>query len=1111
MDRERLFSRWSMAMTLAPHSRQRTFAPSAPRRTHDGWRLHAAAILAGLFVVRTAWGTGEVERLWVIELGAQVSTAPAAVTLNWPSNGSASSFAVYRRASGGFASSWGAALTNLPGAATGYTDTAVGGGAVLDYAVAASPSGKEGFIRVGIEAPPVEDRGKAILLVESNAAAALPLHVERLQRDMVSDGWTVLRRDVARTEAVTNVKAIVKAAYDADTNGVRSLFVLGHVPIPYSGMYSPDGHGARAFPTDLYYAEIYGTTWTDSTVSNTTWGDASNWNVPGDGTFDQDAVATLPELEVGRVDFYGMPSFAPLTEYDLLRRYLDKDHAFRCGQVTMPRRGLVYDSWTLGSARDAWRNFAPLVGASNVVGQWWWAMQDDAAAALWAYSCGYGQTEAGDPPFYASHPLKTVFTARFGSYSGDWDDPDNQLRCVIATTPSALSCSWSGCSPPTWPKWHFFPMGAGATLGYCGRYTHANGSPNVYTELLGDPTLRMHPVGPPGLATSETPGGGAATVRWRASTDTVPGYYVYRAAGATGPYTRVSGSLVTGTNFTDASALPGTSYYMVRAVKREVTPSGTYTNLSQGVLVRHPDNTVLTVVSVHGAPQPAAGTHAYAYGDLVACAAPATVTGGGTQYVCSGWSGSGTLPASGSPANAPTVLLTAPSTLAWNWNTNYWLALSSGAGGHVTTTSDWHAANATVQIQAVADDARMRFRQWSGAGLPPGSETQNPLDLVMNRAYAIAAEFELTPGGTQAPLFVASFEEYAPGTSLPGLDGWTGIGTNAGLVSTDAAAQSQIAGYTPACGLPLATNHTRFADTGSGLEHACESPTSTVIWADAMLRFQPPEEDGPPAAPAGSLWALAMRRSDGRLLFWHGHLASGSNGWSALDRTVRTDQWVRVTMTADFRRRDPAHPLPFCQLDLDGQQVAHALAYTANDGSGATGGTWFAAAADSSRLSAVGSAGRGLMDDVVIGVRDPGARLAPLGTPSWWLWQYGLTNGTAADEELLDRDNDGFEAWEEFVANTDPGDPGSTFRFTDAARDPSGRLALHFASRTNRMYSLDSSATPGSAGWQPTPFALTPSGTANATSTPGAAPGGTTTIYVPASATGIFYRLRVYR
>ena len=67
----------------------------------------------------------------------------------------------------------------------------------------------------------------------------------------------------------------------------------------------------------------------------------------GDGIYDQSAVPSEVELQVGRVDFadftgkFGGAEYAFPSEIELLARYLDKDHAFRQVAVRATPRALI--------------------------------------------------------------------------------------------------------------------------------------------------------------------------------------------------------------------------------------------------------------------------------------------------------------------------------------------------------------------------------------------------------------------------------------------------------------------------------------------------------------------------------------------------------------------------------------------------------------------------------------------------------------------------------------------------------------------------------------------------------------------------------------------------
>ncbi|MDL2717770.1 MAG: fibronectin type III domain-containing protein [Acidobacteriota bacterium] len=550
-----------------------------------------AALLAGAAALALPGGRAAAQATsdYAVQVTAAAQSAPPRITLSWPAFAGATQHTVYRKAWG--AAAWGASVATLAGSATGYVDNGVTIGTKYEYQVAraASVSGT-GYLATGIEIPLVEDRGKVILVVDATYAPALASELSRLQADLAGDGWTVLRHDVARNATVPSVKALVKADVDADPTRVNSVFLFGHVPVPYSGSLAPDGHGDHvgAWPADLYYGEMDGT-WTDT---QTLTGTGRGSNVPGDGKFDQSyAPGGTIELGVGRVDLADMPAFAPKTESDLLRQYLNKDHGFRIKAWTLPARGLIDDNFgAFGGeafASTGWRAFSAFFGPANVFAlDWFGTLATD--GYLWAYGCGGGNYQGaggvGSTSNFAATDTKTAFTFLFGSYFGDWDVSNDFLRAPLATTTYGLTCAWAGR-----PAWYVHHMAMGETIGYAARLTQNNSGtyfygygPSVHIALMGDPTLRMHVVAPAASVTAAG-GAGSATISWTASPDTVAGYHVYRGAGAAGPFTRVTPALVAGTSFVDSGVSGGSYAYLVRAVRLETSASGSYWNASTGV------------------------------------------------------------------------------------------------------------------------------------------------------------------------------------------------------------------------------------------------------------------------------------------------------------------------------------------------------------------------------------------------------------------------------------------------------------------------------------------------------------------------------------------------
>lgn len=541
-----------------------------------------------------------------LQLQATVSDTPATITIEWPKETGVTNYTVYRKLKDD--TSWGSVLATVPynaGATTyTYVDTNVSVGVGYEYQVIknmpTAPTAAWGYIYTGINLPAVESRGKLILVIDSTYEASLSTELTQLREDLAGDGWTVISHSVARNATVPSVKALIKADYDADPTNVKSVLLFGHVPVPYSGQLNPDGHADHlgAWPADVYYAEM-SDAWTD-VESWPTSSSARQTNIAGDGKFDQSNPPSAVELQIGRIDLANMTTFAPLTELDLLRQYLTKNHQYKHKIIAPTTRAMMVDGFGpyTGEAfsHGGWRNFAPLVGSANIATTTNYFNTLSSNSYLWTHANGAGTTASisgfGSTSTYVTNSPKSVFNLLFGSYLGDWDIANDILRAPLASSGWGLVSVWFAR-----PQWHLYHMGLGETIGYSTRLTQNNTtlyqsltSPRSYDNqihiaLMGDPTLRNNVVSPVSNVTVTNPSSNNIDISWTASADSgLTGYYVYRSTSQYGAYTRVTTNPVVGTTYTDAAPYAGgTYYYMVRAIKLETTPSGSYYNQSQGV------------------------------------------------------------------------------------------------------------------------------------------------------------------------------------------------------------------------------------------------------------------------------------------------------------------------------------------------------------------------------------------------------------------------------------------------------------------------------------------------------------------------------------------------
>ena len=448
--------------------------------------------------------------------------------------------------------------------------------------------GTSAYLAVGCDLAPVDQRGTALLVVDDEVAAPLAAELARLHADLEGDGWRVRRLDVARASAPEAVRQAIAAAMRG-VDGPASALLIGRVPVPYAGCIRPDGHPdhAGAWPCDAVYAAPEAG-WSDLRTSSAA--DPRQANAPGDGRYDQDTIPDPLRLAVGRIDMRDLPAFAA-DEIALLRAYLDRNHAWRHGRLPAEERALVQDGFAFrpeGFAASGWANAHALFGPGRAQsGDWPW-LREPRCRLL--YACGGGQHTSmagfGSTADLAAHGLDAVFTLLFGSYFGDWDRPDNLMRAALAA--GALTCGWAGR-----PHWFLHPMALGATIGDAllrtQRNTGADYRPTgsnlrgVHIALLGDPTLRLHPLAPPSAVTAQRTGTGVI-LRWQAaSNDAI--YHIFRDDGD--GFRRCTTHPISALTWTDHGA-PMRSRHQVRVVAMQHVWCGSYANLSQGVVAQQP-------------------------------------------------------------------------------------------------------------------------------------------------------------------------------------------------------------------------------------------------------------------------------------------------------------------------------------------------------------------------------------------------------------------------------------------------------------------------------------------------------------------------------------------
>lgn len=528
-----------------------------------------------------------------VQLSAVYPSRGSGVTLQWQKDTAATAFEVSRKARS--ATTW-TVLSTLPDSAVSFHDSTLVPGAVMEYRVVCTRATGSawGYLLAGREKAAVLSKGRVALVVEDRIDTLLSDVVTRLCTDLAGEGWRVSKFQVKSNDSVTVIRRNLANLRQADTV-LKCVFLLGSVPVPYSGNLNPDGHSDHlgAWPADAYYGEL-NSAWTDNTVNSTAASRPQNDNIPGDGKFDQSYLPSALEIGVGRVDFSRMSQFG-VADTVLIRRYLDKDHAFRNGLVEVVERGLVDDNFTgmaEGFSQGAWRGFPALVPRDSVYPGDFFTLTGSATWLL-AYGCGGGSFTScggvGSTSDFVTKTVSAVLVPLFGSYFGDFDSDNNLLRAAIAAEGLTLATLWSGR-----PNAFMHTLGMGETFGEMAKLTQENswlyqapgyGANGVHTALMGDPTLTLYPCASPSSLNLARLSANLVRISWQLSPDTaVQGYSVERADSLAGAWALLTSPLSVGATFDDAAAPARSVVYRVRAQKLKTTPSGSFWQASVGIM-----------------------------------------------------------------------------------------------------------------------------------------------------------------------------------------------------------------------------------------------------------------------------------------------------------------------------------------------------------------------------------------------------------------------------------------------------------------------------------------------------------------------------------------------
>jgi hypothetical protein len=204
---------------------------------------------------------------------------------------------------------------------------------------AANPEQLLAWSEIGRVSPATDETGPVLVVVESTLQTPLALELDRYMDDLADAGWEPILLAWSGGTA-ENLRTVIQQYQVSDS--ILGAVLIGNLPQAWYELYEdwdndglPDEPVMVQFPCDLYFMDLDGS-WYDGTSN---------------GILDTHLGPWPPDIFVGRLHTTTLSG----NPVELMRNYLDKNHAFRSGQLYLPGRGLAYidDDWAGGASQWA--------------------------------------------------------------------------------------------------------------------------------------------------------------------------------------------------------------------------------------------------------------------------------------------------------------------------------------------------------------------------------------------------------------------------------------------------------------------------------------------------------------------------------------------------------------------------------------------------------------------------------------------------------------------------------------------------------------------------------------------------------------------------------------
>jgi len=323
---------------------------------------------------------------------------------------------------------------------------------------------------------------------------------------------------------------------------------------------------------------------------------------------------------------------------------------------------------------------------------------------------------------------------------------------------------------------------------------------------------------------------------------------------------------------------------------RQTIPNGGALSLANGILYIASSSGTLSALSsgsdiqfvvagspgTIGAPQPDGyGTNWFAGPLTITNQVSAIVETNLARYQCAGWTGTGSVPQTGT-TNFISFALSANSTLTWQWTPIAYQLIARSAGpGTVDVTNAWYPVGQTATLTATPSNG-FRFVRWVG-DVPAGIATNSSIALNMTQGRQVTAVFGVANQGPLAGDWPTFGNGPAHAGYFPGI-----VGNSTFALRWRATIGGNLQQAAVGANRVYVTPYQYF---GSAYLMAVHEYSGQVAW---QYNFASAYSINPPTYDSGAVYVQRCNNG-GDTHLWSFNAASGAANWAALHGA----QWER--------------------------------------------------------------------------------------------------------------------------------------------------------------------------------------------------------------------------